>query len=229
MNTISNRFVASPRSKIALAAVLLSLGFATPALAYTQITSQLDFGARGANVTNLQAFFADNAAIYPEGLVTGYFGGLTQASVKRFQAAYGFDQVGRVGPMTQAKINSLMINGGWVTAPMLDVSGPAFYNTTQSQTNTTATFAFNTNENTMARVVYNTSPVMFNEGDINSNGFGAIGGSATNSANGMNTSHTIMLSGLQPNTLYYTTVIATDASGNVSIWGPNATFRTNVQ
>jgi peptidoglycan hydrolase-like protein with peptidoglycan-binding domain len=175
------------------------------------------------DVANLQTFFKDNSAIYPEGLVTGYYGGLTKNAVLRFQAEYGLAQVGRVGPMTRDKINSLIAVGGWT---MTDMSGPAFYNVTRSQTSNSATFTFNTNETTNVRVVYNTSPQMFNEGDINSNGFGAIGGSVV-FGNGMNTSHTVTVSGLYSNTTYYYTVIATDAAGNVSVFGPNNTFRTN--
>lgn len=205
-------------------AVLVSLGLGSQVYAYTTITSQLDQGERNADVTSLQTLFADNASIYPEALITGYFGSLTKAAVLRFQALYGIDQVGRVGPITRDKINSIITTGGWTTA---DISGPAFYNVTRSQTNTSATFTFITNENTNARVVYNTSPLMFNEGDINSNGFGAIGGLSTNSYNSMATSHTVTLTNLQPNTTYYYTVIATDATGNVSVIGPNNNFRTN--
>ena len=215
-------------NKIGMLAVasIVSLGFASQAFAFFPITSQLDYGQRGSNVTSLQEFLSANSNIYPEGTVTGYFGGLTKAAVMRFQAMFGFAQVGRVGPMTLAKINEMISVGGWTTS---DVSGPAFYNLTQSQNSNSGTFTFNTDENTVARVAYNTSPLMFNEGDINSVGFGAIGGFAVNSNTNMGVSHYITLSNLQPNTLYYYTVIATDIKGNVSVVGPNNTFRTNSQ
>jgi peptidoglycan hydrolase-like protein with peptidoglycan-binding domain len=77
-------------------ATLLSIGLTSSALAYYPIQSQLDFGETNADVTNLQTFFKDNPAIYPEGIVSGYFGSLTRSSVQRFQAQYGLDQVGRV-------------------------------------------------------------------------------------------------------------------------------------
>lgn len=202
----------------------LSLGFVTQAFAYTPITSQLDPGVMGRDVTSLQTFFADNSAIYPEGLITGYFGGLTGNAVKRFQAQYGFAQVGRVGPITREKINSLIASGGWTVA---DISGPAFSNVSRSDNGTSATFTFNTNENTIARVVFNTSPLMFNEGDINSNGFGAIGGYSANSYSNMTNSHSVTITNLQRGTVYYYTIVATDASGNVSVVGPNNLFRTN--
>lgn len=191
---------------------------------FAPIYGQMDLGAKGTNVTNLQTFTASNPAIYPEGLVTGYYGGLTFNAVKRFQAQYGLDQVGRTGPRTLAKMNDLIARGGW---SMSDMSGPEFSNVSQTQGTNIATFSFNTNENTMARVVYSTSPQMFNEGNINSNGFGALGGFTSNSVNGMSTSHTVTLSNLSSNTIYYYTVIATDAQGNVSVVGPNNAFRTN--
>ena len=112
---------------------------------------------------------------------------------------------------------------------MVDNMAPLFSNVFESQTNTSATFTFTTNENSMARVVYSTNPVMFNEGDINGNGFSAIGGTVVNSSNSMSTSHSIMVPNLQPSTTYYYTVIVTDAAGNISVWGPNNTFRTKAQ
>ena len=37
----------------------------------------------------------------------------------------------------------------------------------------------------------------------------------------------VTITGLAPNTLYHYVIVATDASGNVSVWNPNTTFRTN--
>lgn len=216
---------------------LLSLGSGSVAYAYTGIGSQLDIGARSSNVTNLQVFFADNAAIYPEGLVTGYFGVLTQAAVRRFQVLYGIVSsgtpsttgYGRVGPTTLARINALIAAGGWSTGggSTGDVSGPTFYNTVTTTGTNSVTFTFNTNENTTARVVYGTGPLMFTEGDSNGNGFAPLGGLSATDGSGLSTSHSISLPSLQANTVYYYTVIATDGSGNASVWGPNNTVRTN--
>jgi hypothetical protein len=220
--------------KLALMSVLVSAGFVSQAFAYTPLSATLDFGSRGTNVTNLQDYLKDNPTFYPEGLVTGYFGSLTRAAVQRFQAFYGIVSsgtpastgYGRVGPTTLAKINSLMVGGTPTTST--DVSGPLFFNVTQTQTNSSATLNFNTNENAITRVAYGTSPLMFNEGDINSNGFGVIGGSSINSVNGLSTSHSLTIPNLQANTTYYYTVIGTDAAGNVSVIGPNNSFRTGI-
>ncbi len=199
--------------------------------AYSTIDSQLDFGETNRDVTSLQTFFADNAQMYPSGLVTGYFGSLTKAAVLRFQMTYGIDQAGRVGPVTRDKINALILSGGWTgTTPSDSVAtSPRFYNVYRSQTANSLVVSFNTDEVTTARVVYHTNPLMFNEGDINSVGFGPIGGFTAFRDSVLSKSHSITVPNLQPNTIYYYTVIATDVSGDVSVWGPNNAMRTNTQ
>ncbi len=62
-------------------------------------------GSTGEDVIWLQADLAKNKLLYPEGLVTGYFGGLTRAAILRFQAKYGISQVGIVGPVTRGRLN----------------------------------------------------------------------------------------------------------------------------
>lgn len=69
-------------------------------------------GSRGADVTALQTFLAQYKDIYPDGLVTGYFGPATEKAVGLFQEKYGIakkgdDGYGTVGPKTRAKLNSL--------------------------------------------------------------------------------------------------------------------------
>lgn len=76
-----------------------------------RLTRQLWLGTRGENVELLQEFLATDPEIYPEGLVTGYFGPLTFGAVKRFQKEAGIEQVGRVGPKTVSKINELLEEG----------------------------------------------------------------------------------------------------------------------
>lgn len=67
-------------------------------------TIDLGLGSRGDDVTRLQQLIAKDSSIYPEGLVTGYFGNLTVKAVRAFQAKYGISQVGRVGPQTRTKL-----------------------------------------------------------------------------------------------------------------------------
>ena len=205
-------------------AVLFGSALFVSAAVYSPITSQLNPGTSGLNVTNLQVFLAANPSIYPEGIVTGYYGLLTKTAIIRFQAQYGLEQVGRVGPMTLAKINSLIVAGGWTT---IDGSGPAISSITQSVTQNSATFTWNTNEIATGKIFYGTTPVTMNEGDINSVGFGSTNGSVAVNDNLARTSQQVSMTNLQPNTTYYYTIVSTDLTGNVSVWNPNGTFKTN--
>lgn len=65
-------------------------------------------GARGDEVRTLQALLAADPEIYPEGLITGYFGRLTAKAVKRFQKKHDIDQIGLVGPKTLKKLSELL-------------------------------------------------------------------------------------------------------------------------
>lgn len=67
----------------------------------------LQLGSRGDDVNRLQELFAQDKEIYPDGLITGYYGQLTAAAVRKFQAKHGISQVGRVGPQTRAKLNEV--------------------------------------------------------------------------------------------------------------------------
>jgi len=76
-----------------------------------KLLRQLREGVTGDDVELLQEILATDPDIYPEGLVTGYFGPLTRNAVKRFQKIAGLEQVGNVGPKTLAKINELLTEG----------------------------------------------------------------------------------------------------------------------
>ena len=89
-----------------LQAQLSGQGGTTPATTAC-FTKALSKGMTDAEVTKLQQVLKTDSTIYPEGLVTGYFGSLTEAAVKKFQAKYGIDQTGTVGPITRAKLNAL--------------------------------------------------------------------------------------------------------------------------
>ena len=82
-----------------------------PASAPFGITSSLDQGSEGPEVVQLQAYLASNSTLYPEGRITGYFGPATERAVKRFQTKYGLPPVGRVGPLTLAKLNEVFGSG----------------------------------------------------------------------------------------------------------------------
>lgn len=85
------------------------------------ITSDLSLGSKSNEVSQLQAYLAGDEEVYPEGKITGYFGVLTKAAVQRFQKKYGLPAVGRVGPLTRAKLAEVF--GG--PAPLAPAPAPA--------------------------------------------------------------------------------------------------------
>ncbi|MCH8244655.1 peptidoglycan-binding protein [Patescibacteria group bacterium] len=68
---------------------------------------ELSFGSRGIEVTKLQALLASDPSLYPEGLVTGWYGPLTTEAVWRFQEKVGIVPSGEVDEATQLKLNEL--------------------------------------------------------------------------------------------------------------------------
>ena len=79
--------------------------FAQVASTSYKFTKSLYRGIKNNEVKALQEFLKQSPDIYPEGLVTGYFGPLTEAAVKRFQAKNSIESIGVVGPKTRAKLN----------------------------------------------------------------------------------------------------------------------------
>lgn len=77
-----------------------------------KFTRTMQLGSRGADVSELQEFLAQDPTVYPEALVTGYFGQLTVNAVQRWQAIHGVVTSGTplttgygvVGPKTRAEI-----------------------------------------------------------------------------------------------------------------------------
>ena len=66
----------------------------------------LYYGITSDEVKCLQQFLANlGKEIYPEGLITGYYGPLTQTAVKRYQAMKGIITTGYFGPLTRAQAN----------------------------------------------------------------------------------------------------------------------------
>lgn len=186
---------------IGVSAALPLRGFADTLV----FTAQLDPGARGSEVTKLQTFLSTRPDIYPSGLVTGYYGPLTRAAVVRLQAAYGLSQVGRVGPLTIALLNSLQ--GDTVASTLTSV------NLAPSRNAAVITFA--TNEQTRGKVYYSPTPLIIAEAA--GPGFAPSISGATIEESGMGMSHTLTIVGLQPNTTYYVVVQATDAYGNITV------------
>ena len=73
--------------------------------AIIEIIQGLREGSEGDQVTLLQTLLAADAALYPEGRITGYFGPLTRRALQRFQQRHGLETVGFVGPRTREALN----------------------------------------------------------------------------------------------------------------------------
>jgi len=69
-------------------------------------SADLYYGMNSNQVKCLQQFLANlGSDIYPEKLITGYYGPLTTAAVKRYQAMKNIIQTGYFGPLTRTKVN----------------------------------------------------------------------------------------------------------------------------
>ena len=70
-------------------------------------------GSKSSDVYRLQQLLASDSSLYPEGLVTGYYGSLIQTAVGRFQLKYGVvsssDSLGYgiAGPKTREKLREV--------------------------------------------------------------------------------------------------------------------------
>jgi hypothetical protein len=88
--------------------------------AYGVFARVMDPGDKDDEVRRLQGLLKTDSEVYPEGLVTGYYGTLTRNAVRRFQLKYGVIPNenalgnGRVGPKTMAKLNEIF---GGMAAP----------------------------------------------------------------------------------------------------------------
>lgn len=73
----------------------------------------LMFGSEGESVRRLQTILSRDQEIYPEGIVSGWFGPLTREAVVRFQRRHGIEPDGGFfGPLTRAKMNALLAEAG---------------------------------------------------------------------------------------------------------------------
>ena len=181
------------------------------------LTRQLELGSRGSDVSSLQTFLATDRTLYPQGLITGYYGILTQSAVANFQARNGIDSVGRVGPATLPVIN-LQMTGGVSMNPS---AAPTISNIGVTSSATTANVSWSTNEGARGVVYYSANPLMTTE---HLNSVDSSGTTAQTDYN-YNTYQNVLVSGLQANTTYYYMIYSTDQSGNVSVSWPS-TFHT---
>jgi peptidoglycan hydrolase-like protein with peptidoglycan-binding domain len=198
-----------------IAAALVAMSIPAISRADT-LNRELQVGSTGSDVSSLQSFLAQDRTLYPQGLVTGYFGFLTKAAVSNFQSRNGIAPVGRVGPITLPVLNLQM------SAGMSSLNAPKITAVNVGVNNNSATVNWNTDEASKGVVYYSTVPLSLNE---RTNSVDISGNGVMTDAN-FRTTQNIQLLGLAANTTYYYSVYSTNQQGNASLSWP-ATFRTS--
>ncbi len=183
---------------------------------------QMDEGDSGSEVTKLQTFLAGNSAIYPEGLVTGYFGPLTRAAVTRFQSAYGISPVGRIGPITINQLNNLAFGTGTTGSVSGDINAPIISGVVINRTSNTASIQWNTNELTRNKVYYSTQPLTFFETNTPKTAPLILGQVVNDNTAYQSNFHSLGLVNLIPGSTYYYMIESIDQAGNVSVSWPQS-------
>lgn len=209
--------------------LVLALGVGASFAHAAMLTNTLDLGDSGVNVTSLQTYLATNGTIYPEGLITGYFGPLTQAAVERFQSAQGIvtngtpstTGYGRVGPTTLARINSLMTGGQVSSTAVPSMSMPSV-----QYGPTAATITWNTNQPTTGQIYWSTSPIQANEA-TGPNQIPFISGTLALDGGGLQYNHAVTVSNLQTNTTYYYMARVINSTNGITVMWPSGIFHTS--
>jgi hypothetical protein len=91
----------------ALLASLQTMGVSFDAPA-PGITGDWRLGDANAEIRLVQTALAKDPAVYPQGLITGYFGPLTQAAVYKFQSKNGLPLTGITDAATREKLNAIL-------------------------------------------------------------------------------------------------------------------------
>ncbi len=207
----SNHFI----FKTGVCLTLLTL-IMLPSLASAEITSSLRVGSRNTDVTELQTFLASDTTLYPQGLITGYFGSMTKAAVIRFQGRNGLTADGIVGPRTRAMINA-QLGGVSDTAAARIIS-----NISVVPSRTSAVVNWSTNGAAQGMVYYSPTPLTTYEYE---NAVTVSGLTAMTDTTARPT-QSVSITNLQPNTTYHYLIYVTGQNGMVSVTWP-ATFTTS--
>jgi peptidoglycan hydrolase-like protein with peptidoglycan-binding domain len=221
MNKIMNLSKTNTRFLLGLGLVAVAaLVISVPSFVKAEtLNRQLELGMRGTDVSAVQTFLAKDTTLYPQGLVTGYFGFLTKAAVANFQSRNGIPAVGRIGPMSlpvfNAQMSGIVVGGS-------DVYAPTISNISINTNGNTANVFWNTSELARGVVYYSTSPLTLYE---NPNSVTVSGATASTDAS-LRMSQNVNLQGLQNNAVYYYLIYVTDQAGNVSVTMPS-TFSVN--
>lgn len=197
-----------------IGAGIVAVAFAiviTPVVSHAQpLNNDLSIGSSGSDVSALQSFLSQNDNNYPQGMVTGYFGSITAASVSNFQTTNGISADGQVGPITLPVLNLQMS-----AAPLIKA-------VTVSIGSNSANVNWNTNVPAEGVVYYSTSPLTL-EGHSN---WVYVSGNTAMTDAALRYSQNISITGLQRGTTYYYSVYSTNTVGNASVTWPS-TFQTS--
>lgn len=232
MNTKRNKDTLAQLWVLSVIGIVLAAFAIANAQTTDLVSTQMGPGDSSAQVSALQSFLAADPSVYPQGLVTGYYGSLTVAAVQAYQCKNGIvcsgdptsTGYGVVGPTTLAKIEMQQgtNSGGGVSLPPVasqptggvDLSAPVISAPTVATSSSSATISWNTSEPATSRVMYGTAwPFLY-----------ATAQSAQSVA-GLSQNASATISGLSPNTTYYYVLESVDASGNLQ-WSIDHSFTT---
>ena len=189
--------------------------FASTAYAAT-LSQQLDPGMTNADVTTLQTFLAQDPTLYPQGLVTGFYGVLTTAAVSNFQARNGIASVGRVGPITlaalNAQMNAMAVDEGAGKPNNVNTGQPVISSIAITTGTNSANITWISSTPATAKVYYSLTPAFVYKT--------ALSAMSTSS---LSMQQSVMLSNLQSKTTYYYVVESLDPQGNFS-WSQNGNW-----
>lgn len=73
-----------------------------------QLIGALQLGMSGDQVKLLQTVLASESDVYPEQVITGYYGKLTEKAIRRFQKKHGLSETGGVGSTTIVQLNKIL-------------------------------------------------------------------------------------------------------------------------
>lgn len=203
----------------AIALVVVSV----PAFAFADIlTRELQLGMSGNDVSLVQTHLAKDNTIYPQGLVTGYFGSLTKSAVSNFQARNGIATVGRIGPVTLQALNAQMAGGGSVVIGMGGIA-PTISSVNVGASRNSAIVNWNTNQSAKGVVYVSPSPLVTYEREHSVD----VSGNVVMMDSNYRNTQSVSLTNLQPNTTYYYMIYTTNQFGDVSVTVPSAFLTTN--
>jgi peptidoglycan hydrolase-like protein with peptidoglycan-binding domain len=130
--------------------------YTTGSGACVSLTSDLSYGQKGSNVTQLQNFLV--AQNYPGGgswMVTGYFGSATVAAVRNFQQAQGLPMTGSVDASTRAAISRVSCGTGYNNQSYLYTNNTYNQGYPYNYNNYTNSYPYNYNYNFNSNYNYN--------------------------------------------------------------------------